>query len=96
MAKDYIEREAVLSLAKDICVLTKWDTEYHHRSIDPIDVRELPAADVVHVVRCGECVFHEISDYGGGCTKNVCSLWNRQIQDDDYCSYGMRQDGDEA
>lgn len=45
--REYIEREKVLALAKDICVPTKWDTEYHHRSIDPLDVRELPAADVV-------------------------------------------------
>jgi len=43
---EYIERDAVLSLAKDICVPTKWDSEYRHRSIDPGDVRELPAADV--------------------------------------------------
>ena len=48
---EYIEREAVLALAKDICVLTKWDSEYHHRSIDPIDVRELPSSDVRPVVR---------------------------------------------
>ena len=47
MSGDYISRESVLALAKDICVLTKWDSEYRHRSIDPQDVRELPAADVV-------------------------------------------------
>ena len=46
---EYIERDAVLSLAKDICVLTKWDSEYRHRSIDPGDVREIPAADVAPV-----------------------------------------------
>lgn len=48
---EYISREAVLALAKDICVLTKWDSEYRHRSIDPLDVIELPAADVRPVVR---------------------------------------------
>lgn len=46
------------------------------------------------VVRCGECSFHEVADYGGGYTKNVCRLLSRQIQNDDYCSYGTRKDGD--
>jgi hypothetical protein len=49
---------------------------------------------LVPVVRCGECSFHEIADYGDGHTKNVCRLFSRQIQNDDYCSYGMRKEGD--
>ena len=52
---EYIKREKVLALAKDICVPTKWGTEYRHRSIDPMDVRELPAADVRPVVRGEWC-----------------------------------------
>ena len=53
---DFISREAVLALAKDICAPTKWDSEYRHRSIDPLDVIELPTAAVRPVVTCGECI----------------------------------------
>ena len=48
---DYISREEVLSLTRDICVPTKWGTEYRHWSIDPSAVSELPAADVREVKR---------------------------------------------
>lgn len=44
------------------------------------------------MVRCGECSFYEVADYGDGYTKNVCRLFNRQLQNDDYCSYGVRKD----
>lgn len=44
--KKYVELDAVLALAKEIRILTKWDSEYVHRSIDPMDVRELPCVDL--------------------------------------------------
>lgn len=59
-----------------------------------VKLHEIETADVVPVVRCGDCIFHEIADYGGGRTKNVCRLLNRAIQNDDYCSYGMRKYGE--
>lgn len=82
--KEYIEREAVLSLAKDICVPTKWGTEYRHRSIDPLDVIELPAADVQPVVRgkwikikyrsiCRDCSFRGFASW------NYCPNCGRQM-----------------
>lgn len=55
--RDLVERADVLALAKEIVVPTKWDTEYRHRSIDPLDVRELPTANTRDVVTCGECIF---------------------------------------
>ena len=91
---EYIEREAVLALKKPFPTSKDSVTLYQQYFISPTAVEKIPAADVVPVVRCGECIFHEIADYGGGRTKNVCRLLNRQIQNDDYCSYGMRKDGD--
>ena len=98
--KEYIEREAVLALAKDICVLTKWDSEYHHRSIDPCDVRELPAADVVPI-RHGKWVGHDIggriSIDNDACSE--CGSVFYQIAETGcvwyYCpNCGARMDGD--
>ena len=75
--KDLISRKAVLGLAKDICVPTK-DGEYRHRSIDPIDVMELPSAEpertmkvkkvirvssVIRTGRCGNCGYDVIDSY---------------------------------
>ena len=46
MAK-YIDCDAAIALAKDIIVPTKSGYDYLHRCIDPQDLAELPAADVV-------------------------------------------------
>lgn len=46
MAK-YIDLDSAIALAKDIIVPTKNGYDYRHRCIDPQDLAELPAADVV-------------------------------------------------
>lgn len=45
IAEDLVSRKAVLDLAKDICVPTP-DGEYRYRSIDPMEVYELPSAEL--------------------------------------------------
>ena len=47
--------------------------------------------DMQEVVRCKNCRFYELAVYDGG-TKNVCRLLRRQMQEDDFCSYGERKD----
>lgn len=89
---EYIEREAVCyQLAKQATIDGQPRAIRRAAKI----VADFPSADVVPVVRCKECAYHDTADYGDGYTKNVCSLWNRQIQDDDYCSYGLKKGGDE-
>lgn len=94
--KEYIEREAAINEFDYQSQF--YDAEWGNKRFAPDDVetiiRSIPAADVVPVVRCGECVFHEVADYGEGYTKNVCRLLNRQIQNDDFCSYGAKMDKD--
>ena len=53
MATDYISREAAIKAAFSLCR----NTDYPF--IDEIQnaIEEIPAADVVEVVRCGECIF---------------------------------------
>lgn len=40
-------------------------------------IEELPAADVVEVVRCNDCA-----------GKKACDVWGIYLDDDDFCSHG--------
>ena len=84
MMNDYIKREDALKAIE-------W-TWAGKAAFDKL--KAIPAEDVVPVIRCSECIFYEVADYGDGHTKNVCRLFNRQVQSNDYCSYGMRGNGD--
>ena len=84
---DYISRQAVLNLVKDICVPTKYGYTYQHRCIDADEIRELPSADVVEVVRCKDCKYgrYDIFDRGMYCGRKYVTL---DTYEDDFCSYG--------
>lgn len=41
------------------------------------NIERVPAADVVEVVRCRDCV-----------GKKSCYIWGTYLDDDDYCSHG--------
>ena len=58
-------------------------------------LKSLPTADVVKVVRCKDC-----AHYGGITFGNICRRWSglnvkNCTKPDDYCSYGIRKDGEE-
>jgi hypothetical protein len=53
----------------------------------------LPYADVVEVVRCGQCRFTKTD--GTDDPAIYCEKWDRwEMPPDFYCSYGERKDGD--
>jgi len=64
-------------------------------------VREIPAADVVEVVRCKDCK-HYSPTYYSICTNNnvEISFYGESavlvVDPDFYCAYGERSDDDEA
>lgn len=44
------------------------------------------------VVRCGNCKFYEEAEYYPDCgIKCVCRLLKRQMDENDFCSYGERK-----
>lgn len=50
-------------------------------------LRNLPSADVVEVVRCGKCKFHDPN--WSSCTYWYDNPFDQQtVKDDDYCSFG--------
>ena len=73
---DLIERQAVLDLAKDICVPQKDGTIYRHRCIDPGDVRELPGAlrpDYEFHEWCHDCKEYDQKQH-------CCHRWTQVIR----------------
>lgn len=76
MSKEYIEREKAL---EKVIEVKHYDPELSgvvlHRYIKEIDLKDIPAADVVEVVRCRECK-HSYRIDGAkeeyDCAKNFC------------------------
>ena len=91
MAKEYIEREAAKR------ELLSWAVSINHPEYlikdDALHVIDsIPAADVVKVVRCRECKYHEdtsVTEY------EHCCLIGKTVCYNDFCSYGKREGGDD-
>lgn len=82
---EYIEREALL---------WRWKTspkyKCHVASLAQC-IHDAPAADVVEVVRCGQCEYYQ--DNNGGYQHPECRWIPDETPDaDDFCSYGRRRD----
>ncbi len=90
----YVEKEKVLEIAKD-----EYYSDFHRSMADLTSLRELledtPAADVVEVVRCKDCVHCCIStDSKTNISIQKCGyvgfnpVQSSQVSDDFYCGYG--------
>lgn len=95
MPKEYIEREAAISFP---FANGQYDREHaDEHFINGCEsyrewLEQLPAADVVEVVRCRDCVFWEPASptrTSGNCNRSFdIPAWAT-----DFCSYGKRKDG---
>lgn len=74
---EYIERESAI----EAIMSDPPDAHYPSWYIDRI--KTLSAADVVKVVRCCNCEFH---DHDG--TSGYCNYWRRWSNMSDFCSHG--------
>lgn len=81
MAKEYIDREALIEFANN-----------HVAGIDSNDIARFPKADVAEVVRCENCT-HEANMIGN--SYKYCFLHDMKVYADDFCSYGERRDDDD-
>ena len=86
---EYIERKKLLNeLQEEIdfetTMYTKEQNEYFNMGLKCAvrDVKRQPTADVVEVVRCGQC---------GNYCKNTgeCNLYGRHPNENDFCSNGV-------
>jgi hypothetical protein len=53
-----------------------------------------PAAEVVEVVRCKDCVYWDGYGYSGRCETPTNGITRDLTNYDDFCSYGERKEGD--
>lgn len=90
MAKEYIEREALLKN------LNRFAQDNYCVTINDVIIN-LPAADVVEVVRCENCQHYELlgdailtDAVRGICTYRPMAYG---VKDNDFCSYGERKEG---
>ncbi len=105
--KEYIEREAAL---EKVIEVKHHDPELSgvvlHRYIKEIDLKDIPAADVVEVVRCRECKYWGDEDgklqRSDGLLFARCKVHNYLLDgrhtgwcptENDFCSYGERKEG---
>ena len=98
---EYIEKTAVLNAIDKLPNVAG----YCFFEDDVVDmVRAIPAADVVAVVRCKDCKHYHASE--GWCDEHSsfidgrgvkCHPWEssewRMFNEDDFCSYGEREEG---
>lgn len=95
MAKEYIEREAVLEKQIGVVVYDEGGWDANVRAVPVEDIEAAPAADVVEVVRCAQCKhFNVITEDGRikiGCSKHEIVTFKN-----DFCSYGERRDNNAA
>lgn len=101
---EYIEREAAIEALVGLTIYDNApalnaavEKEYHNGREwiggvrdALVEIGDLPVADVVAVVRCCECVYHDDeSQY------HYCRKWRRNCPNDSdfFCKWGKRMDG---
>ena len=78
--------------AKKLKAHYAWWGETEERKMFDAIVDVQPAADVQEVTRCKDCWAYETAEYDDGYKKRFCHLFKRQMQEDDFCSYGEPPD----
>ena len=79
---EYVDREAYENEFQTYCPLDE---------VGGV-INDIPAADVVEVVRCKGCIYYEKgNDYKPPYCNNIDGLNEPDV--DDFCSYGVRQGG---
>lgn len=96
---EYIKREALTieNLEKYMTVMEVNTKEYGQQVVVAVDdLMYLPAADVVEIVRCCECIHkQENPDINNTCflTCNLSYGLQGVVDPTDFCSYGLRKEG---
>ena len=89
MNDEYISKHAALTCVCQDCSVK---SDCYDPCIDYIRIKDISAANVKPVIMCEKCAFYEMAAYENG-TKKICRLFNRQMQNDDFCSYAILNEG---
>ena len=91
---EYIERDAAIKAIKNAdCNAIADGAESYDLSYLKEIFFNIPAADVVPVVRCKDCKHAYINGFSAASGVALCSSNAKVMQQDDFCSYGERKDG---
>ena len=92
---EYIEREvAIKAVEKADYTAIADDADSCKANYLREIIESVPAADVVPVVRCKDCKYAYINSFSAASGVALCSSSAKVMQQDDFCSYGERKDGD--
>ena len=92
---EYIEREAAMRVNCTCCPLAKCPDD---KCAEYRLLMDVPAADVVEVVRCKDCKYAELC-YPSKCIGEeaepayVCNMTDKIVSVDGYCTFGAKMDG---
>ncbi len=97
------EKETIVKTLKQVSIAGKTYTEYIDDLADHLltnkialtsEIVQIPAADVVEVVRCKDCAHHDdcicvVCEEG---ETVFCKKMHRHVPKEFYCSYGERRE----
>lgn len=83
---DYISREALIKAVEGNPYVTDSIKSYLRCT-----AKNIPAADVVEVVRCGACVVYRARRDAGD-DVGFCLATRHYVPDDGFCAWGERKD----
>ena len=91
---EYIEREAVLKHKRKMSG-ADFGGEFWDEAVLCEDIRKIPTADVVPVVRCKDCICsRRLHAEGSKDIFRYCLCDGNFVQDNHYCSCGERRSND--
>ena len=90
---EYIERDKVLAAIQSRKSPARSPAQNEMLRTIRVDVNHIPAADVVEVVRCCDCVWYNNRMCYHPRFEEVCEIPPTML-DFDYCRYGARMDGE--
>lgn len=84
---DYISRDMAIARLTKVEVTNRLATMTDAKR----EIAEMPAADVVPVVRCKDCIYEKDAKWNRKGFR-ICPATHMEIVDDDFCSYGERKE----
>lgn len=86
---EYVTKEKVLAQLER-CARDPYHETHYIRDAVINTIRRMEAADVVEVVRCGDCLFCQMELYDGA-DEPWCDVHNKTVDAEAFCSWGERK-----
>lgn len=89
----YIDREQAIKCLDGSVLITRQSEAEAVREYFEMVIKRLENLPTIDLVKCGECTeWHEYARQNLGRNLGRCDCWFITTGDDDFCSYGERED----